>query len=228
MDKLYSLKDIRVILESEGRPIPDGTLRNYRDTFLDLLVFQGKGRFSRYHEESIGIFRRIRELRIDEHLDNNEIRARLVREFQCETLESPEGRNNDGLYQSGATAHAADPAPDSQLSRLAGQVQEIHEKTMSMHDTNEQILQYLKEKLHRSEELTGLMKRNLELRMSELQTAILDLRRDIETMKTAGGAPGGLMVGTRHLGQAATTGDYEEENYPGDKPRSFFDRIMKL
>lgn len=78
MEKLYSLKEIREILDSEGAGIPDGTLRNYRDNFKEFLKSKGKGRLERYYKDSIDIFKTIRKLRSELKYDNEQIRRELA------------------------------------------------------------------------------------------------------------------------------------------------------
>jgi len=110
--RLYSLKEIRQILLREGIYIPDGTLRNYRDEFGDLLEKEGSGRFTRYHINSLNIFKEIRKLRAEQHLDGGQIREHIRNAFFSEKAENtPENKAIHAPHVSGQTMRTSNPGP---------------------------------------------------------------------------------------------------------------------
>jgi hypothetical protein len=164
MSCLYSLKEIRSILEAQGIPIPDGTLRNYRDAFQDFLPSEGTGRQRRYFEESLGVFKHIRELRKGKHLDNHQVRAEL-------------SRLAVGSTGSMAITPAGDADPDLQrqfndvferLERLELVSAAIEARTKPLMDNVTRILSILQQKLIQDQKAPAITKDFLTKQFADL------------------------------------------------------------
>lgn len=175
--KLYSLKEIRQVLEREGIHIPDGTLRNYRDAFDNLLIKEGSGRFTRYHKESIEIFKEIRRLRLVEHLDDSQIRERITAMYG--TAAPDTGITREETVQAPA-------APE--VGALAEMIQNIDIRTKIIQDSLVKLVSLVQQQMidggSRDAALAG-----------ELKSTLASLKNTVQSMRQPGGMSGGGMMG---------------------------------
>lgn len=169
MSRLYSLKEIREILDKQGAPIPDGTLRNYRDSFQSFLPSEGTGMNKRYHGDSIEVFKFIRSLKKERRLDTYQIRSELSK-FKA----GLPGIDNDSdsAPSSLQTADGVHQKLDSIINRfeLLEQSQnnlETRSKLLIDHITR--ILSILQQKIVQDQKSSALTKDIFETKLGELK-----------------------------------------------------------
>lgn len=244
MSQLYSLKEIREILDTQGVHIPDGTMRNYRDDFMDLLPHQGQGRFARYHEDALGIFKNIRHYRQVLRLDTGEIRQRLAQELSDadsqagETAPAPAAPDH-----SGAPVPAGVPVTDpeqtgrilDQAARTADLAANIDLRTRYLLDGNTRILSVLQKKYVEDD-------KKIQSLREELNSSLQALRRDQETLNAEIGDVKYLLKqvlsAVSERGAWRNKQDIPVENLTVEgmddefqaerKQRNFFDKLMKF
>ena len=235
MSRLYSLKEIREIFDAEGFHIPDGTLRNYRDTFAEFLLFEGKGRFARYHEDSLEIFRKIRSYRTEHCLDNDEIKRRLTEEMPPEKREQLERflktKNAGGGMAPGAGAETEEPAGGP----ISDMIEDIDIRTRILLENNTKISALLQEKFSNDQGLPQLLKREIGLVVERLFTEQALLRKEIEDLKIRLERPSteGSKRDFLEQKRGVLAEDFSTKNMPDEPPltrkqRSFFDKLMKF
>jgi hypothetical protein len=189
MSPLYSLKQIREILSTQGMHIPDGTLRNYRDDFMDLLPHEGQGRFARYHEDAMGIFKDIREFRKVLRLDTDEIRRRLLERMNSQHAQTSKGsmprtaqnahENGPDSAETAPQARNANPLVATDLLNRAAKTEElagnIDLRTRYLLDSNTKILSVLQHKYAEDS-------KNAQSLREDFISAMETLRRDQEAL----------------------------------------------
>ena len=242
MPRLYSLKEIRQLLREQGVPVPDGTLRNYRDTFLEFLPYEGKGRFARYHEDSLEIFKKIRLYRSEDCLDNASIRRKLAEEFG---ILNPEHEPFEHVQEAG-------PAPDSPMNtpatgpvdavmvqargdEMARFLKNIETRTRILIDDNAKILYILKEKNRTDDRKLDLLKQEINTMIDQIRSEQELLRRQLEKLQNGDSGvekepsrpPLSSVSQTRDM-EPTPAGDYGEDVFSQTKQRTFFDKLMKF
>lgn len=71
-----TLKDIAQMLD-----LPESTLRKYRDAYTQFIPYVGSGRERRYREDSVEVFRMIRDCRVEKHLSWEDTEKELIGRF---------------------------------------------------------------------------------------------------------------------------------------------------
>jgi hypothetical protein len=169
--KLYSLQEIRKLLSKEGLHIPDGTLRNYRDEFDNFLKKEGSGRFARYHKDAIDVFKEIRRLRKEEHLDGEHIKERL--EQMCGTIQTEQAQQ---IKQPHQTQQTITVSPEA-LMALVNSVRNLDIRTKITQDHMVKLVSMLQQRF--------ISENSGNTDISEIRSAILELRNALSEIRQA-------------------------------------------
>jgi len=249
MSRLYSLKQIREILHEQGMHIPDGTLRNYRDDFMDLLPHEGQGRFARYHEDALEIFKDIRRFRNDLRLDNGEIRRRLMERMTRSSgpgvEQTPDHADPvpDGTPQAGETAapqaQAANMAAAQQILAQAAKTGElagnIDLRTRYLLDSNTKILSVLQRKYAEDNKIVQSLREDFAAAVDSLRRDQLALNEQVSEMKymlkqvLTTVSERTAWHNTQDTAVQNLPVEELEQRFAGEhKPRGFFDKLMNF
>ncbi len=143
MEKLYSLKEIRELLDSEGMGIPDGTLRNYRDNFKEFLKSKGKGRLERYSKTSIDVFKTIRRFRTEYKYDNDQIRKELAKIYEVDI----DYREPLDVEEALRSLIAKSDSFEKQIKKLEELLDNIYYLTKLQYDMSTKVLSVTQQKI---------------------------------------------------------------------------------
>lgn len=182
MSRLYSLKEIREILDKQGSPIPDGTLRNYRDSFQSFLPAKGTGMNKRYHEDSIEVFKFIRSLKRERRLDTYQIRSELSK-FKAGLPGIDDDSNS--APSSLQTADGVHQKLDSIINRfelLEQSQNNLETRSKLLVDQVTRILSIIQQKILQDQKSSALTKDFLETRLGELKEELQKIE-DLILMK---------------------------------------------